>query len=409
MMESTLRYFLLANALLLLHGLYFRLVISRMRRFSWNRAFIWIGVVVSFIAPLPWLPNFGPALPGIVEITLPTVVVGPADVSTGTGFDWMTLLVLGYGAISMLLIAGIIWQVLKVVRIIRIGKRERREGFTLVRSKELGGPATFFRFILWDDRLDANPESAFVAMAHERCHSQQLHSLDALLMDLIRAIFWINPGAWLLSSDLRQTQEYLADEAASKAASSEAVSRLMLDQQIQLMKSTIAHAFHSFSRRRLKMLGQPRSPRWAYIVVFPMIIAMVVLGCAKALPDEDLPEIAAESMPENFQEKPDLAPSPQNLGTLGVQYPDAAKNRGIEGKVVARLLVNERGLVQQSKIVKQPHPLLVAAVAAKVPNLVFTPAIHQGKPVKAWITIPFAFVLSNEKRDSLRQAGVLPR
>lgn len=408
MMESTLRYFLLANALLLLHGLYFRLVMTRLRRFSWNRAFLWIGVGVSLVAPLPWLPDFGPSLPGITEITLPTVVIQP-DGTAERGIEWMTLLMAGYGAVMALLIGGIAWQVLKVVRIIRKGRHERRDGFTLVRTAELGGPATFFRFILWDERLDANPESASVAMAHEHCHSQQLHSLDTLVMELIRATFWINPGAWLLSSDLRQTQEYIADEAASKAASKEAVSRLMLDQQIQLMKSTMAHAFHSFSRRRLRMLGQPRGPRWAYIVVFPLMIAMVVLGCAKALPEEELPEIAAESIPENFQESPDLLPSPRNMGTLGIEYPQAAKDRGIEGKVVARLLVNERGVVQKSHIVKQPHPLLGAAVAAKLPNLFFTPAIHQGKPVKAWITIPFQFVQSNEKRDSLTRAGILPR
>ena len=73
-------------------------------------------------------------------------------------------------------------------------------------------------------------------------------------------------------------------------------------------------------------------------------------------------------------------------------YPDRAKQRGIEGRVVVSVLVNRSGQVEKIRILQsEPPGVFDEAVRNSVPNWSFEPATYQGEPVQTWgtLTIPF--------------------
>ena len=86
-------------------------------------------------------------------------------------------------------------------------------------------------------------------------------------------------------------------------------------------------------------------------------------------------------------------PVPLNLAEVNkmIGYPPEAVASKIEGNVIARILVDEKGTYVKHIILKDPHPLLTNAVESKISNLTFKPAIQNGKPIKLWHTIPFNF------------------
>lgn len=90
-------------------------------------------------------------------------------------------------------------------------------------------------------------------------------------------------------------------------------------------------------------------------------------------------------------------PKPLNMTevTRLIGYPDEARDKNVEGQVIARILVDERGKYVRHKILKTPDSVLSRAVAVHINKLTFLPAFKEGKPIKMWVNLPFSFRLKN--------------
>ncbi|MEM6763421.1 MAG: energy transducer TonB [Bacteroidota bacterium] len=112
----------------------------------------------------------------------------------------------------------------------------------------------------------------------------------------------------------------------------------------------------------------------------------------------DVPEVIVEQEPDiNAFIFAEEEPQPVNMAEVqkAIGYPQIARDAGIEGSVVLRVLVDEKGKYNKHKVLNQVHPILAKAVESKIRLLKFTPAIQGGKPIKFWVNIPFNFKLLN--------------
>ncbi|HKB84669.1 MAG TPA: energy transducer TonB [Ignavibacteriaceae bacterium] len=90
---------------------------------------------------------------------------------------------------------------------------------------------------------------------------------------------------------------------------------------------------------------------------------------------------------------------PQIIGGLqalsnNVVYPEKAKQSGTEGRVYIQVYLDESGKVVKSLVIKSAGELLDNAALSAIKKTRFTPAIVNGKPVKAKIVVPIFFKLS---------------
>jgi TonB family protein len=92
-------------------------------------------------------------------------------------------------------------------------------------------------------------------------------------------------------------------------------------------------------------------------------------------------------------------PIPLNLADIrrSIEYPKEARDQGIQGKVLVKVLIDTLGNLEQYELVNSAHPLLVQAVEAKLPTLRFSPARKDGHRQKFWVTLPFQFTLQNSE------------
>ncbi|MEM6263585.1 MAG: energy transducer TonB, partial [Bacteroidota bacterium] len=67
-----------------------------------------------------------------------------------------------------------------------------------------------------------------------------------------------------------------------------------------------------------------------------------------------------------------------------IGYPLDAANKGIQGQVVIRILVDTTGSVKDYKVLEEVHPILLKAVVAKVDLIKFSPAMVKGKLIPFW-------------------------
>lgn len=78
-----------------------------------------------------------------------------------------------------------------------------------------------------------------------------------------------------------------------------------------------------------------------------------------------------------------------------VVYPEIAKENGIQGRVFVQFVVNQKGEVEQVKIVRGVDPSLDKEAVRVIQSLPkWTPGSQRGKPVKVSFTVPINFQLN---------------
>jgi len=87
-------------------------------------------------------------------------------------------------------------------------------------------------------------------------------------------------------------------------------------------------------------------------------------------------------------------------------YPELLKKAGIEGKVIVNVFIDEQGKVEKTKILESTHEAFSEAATKAAMQWEFSPAMKEGKPIKAEVTIPFRFKLA-EGSDKSKRAELM--
>ena len=78
-----------------------------------------------------------------------------------------------------------------------------------------------------------------------------------------------------------------------------------------------------------------------------------------------------------------------------VQYPEMARRAGIEGRVTVQFIVNERGEVENPRVIRGIGGGCDEAALAAVRQAKFSPGMQRGRPVRVQYSLPIVFKLQN--------------
>jgi len=94
-----------------------------------------------------------------------------------------------------------------------------------------------------------------------------------------------------------------------------------------------------------------------------------------------------------------INPTATNLDSvrIAIGYPGIARDAGIQGEVLVRVLVDKSGRMINHRVLGG-HPILVRAVERQLYKLRFTPAIQHSLPIRFYVNIPFNFELIENNR-----------
>jgi len=83
-------------------------------------------------------------------------------------------------------------------------------------------------------------------------------------------------------------------------------------------------------------------------------------------------------------------------GSVSPRYPEVLRVAGIEGRVIARFVVDEEGRVEEGSVMfpRSDNRLFDEAVRAALARMRFTSAEIAGKKVRQLVEMPFVFALS---------------
>lgn len=168
--------------------------------------------------------------------------------------------------------------------IIRSGVAIPMDECRLVLSQRGHARSGSFSFLRW---MVVSPEDYAAhfepIFAHERVHIRQWHSLDILLIELLKVFFWFNPVLWLYKSSLQRIHEFLAD---AQAPDKDRYAAFMVSYARQAMHASVTSKFFNKSllKQRIHMIYKQRTPKWMgwkYVSIFPLLAVTVMLTATR--------------------------------------------------------------------------------------------------------------------------------
>jgi TonB family protein len=300
-------------------------------------------------------------------------------------------------------------QLLSIFRIRRSGTTTLLNGQRIISIPTDVSPFSFFGWIflhLPNIQKDNQQE----IMMHEQTHVRQWHSVDVVLSELLSIICWFNPFMWLLKGEIRLNLEYLADNKVSETIHN--------NKQYQYHLLGLAHTkqqtglYNNFNvshlKKRIIMMNKKRTRmtgRIKYALFAPLAIALLLasnISCTSSDTDSMPASTPAMEVDENhvFEIVEEGAEFPDGMAAClkwmmeNLDYPTAASEAGIQGRVYVSFVVQKDGSLTDIKIARGVHPTLdeeAIRVVKKMPK--WKPGRQNGKNVNVRATVPVNFKL----------------
>jgi TonB family protein len=362
----------------------------------------------------------------------------------------MQFITLGYWIVVMVLIAKLIIEIAGIARIYQNGEKETYNGRYIIVHKEVTAPFSFFNAVFLSPEIRTDHAKFNKIYKHEATHIQLKHSLDAVLIEILCAVFWINPLVYIYKKALKAIHEYQADNVVEETDLIEYTQLLLAQSQSGLQLALTNQFFQSQLKSRIIMMMKQRSNetnKWKYLFAIPVIAISILLFSFKNSDSPKIDEIIqgvriekSNGMLDSFPKSKDgafmtaedmpLFPGCEDIDeaeakrncamaklmkfiTENVEYPAAAKKKGIEGFVVVQFNVNEKGEVVDIFIARGIGGGCdeeAIRVVEKLNNLgsKWTPGYIDGNAVKVKMTLPIRFKLSSEEMKTAKTDDANP-
>jgi hypothetical protein len=254
------------------------LLLKRETFFILNRFYLIGSLLLSLTIPLWKIPS--PFR--IVTLSYSPLNLGSTSIESKLGWSdyllWIYLI--GAGFCSLFLIIRFI----QLVIIIRKQGVQKINGHRFVFTDHDFSEFTFFRLIFINPAKLSGTETDPI-MAHERVHICQCHSLDLIFIELMFIFQWFNPFVWLYRRSIKETHEYIADEAViAQGCNTATYQTLIFERFVGARVFGLASNFNqSQLKRRITMLTKHKSKKWAkwkFLLLLP-VLALVILAFAQ--------------------------------------------------------------------------------------------------------------------------------
>lgn len=274
-----IEYVLKAAAVLtLFYGVY-KIFLARETFFQSIRAYLLLGLVSSLLLPRLKIREYV-AVESIELTQISPIPVGSEAVNEASTPGMTDILIWVY--LSGLLLFGLryLFQLVSLYLFLRKRPKTKQGPYCMIPTSGDMAPFSFFRYIVYPHKRFKDHELQQV-LAHERAHSDQFHSLDILISELICVFLWFNPIAWFYQKEVQKNLEYIADSdpeiIRKKSKSYEYL--LLKTAQPSYQLALTSSFYQSFIKKRIQMLQKSKSNNIMYLkfgIILPLLTAFVL-------------------------------------------------------------------------------------------------------------------------------------
>ena len=369
----------------------------------------------------------------------------------------------------ILLFIRFIMQLTSIIRLRIQCKVTKIQGVRVHILNKASGPFSFFHWIFVHPESHTQEELAEI-LTHEQTHAHQLHSADIIFSELVCIACWFNPFIWLMKREIRNNLEYMADQHVLQTGYDYKVYQYhLLGLAHHKAAATLYNSFNVLPlKNRIKMMNKKRTKeigRTKYLLFLPLAALLLIISNIEAVArttknfareviqtvEKSTEQVtkATGQIPEQTtveevtipKETPvdiditdkDPSATMQKVNTgdddifdvveempvfpggqtglmefiaKNLRYPVKAQKEGIQGRVIARFIVEKDGSVSNLAVARRSVSSELDTEAIRVLSTMpkWTPGKQRGKEVRVKYTVPIAFRLSGPEVEEIKDS-----
>jgi beta-lactamase regulating signal transducer with metallopeptidase domain len=275
--------------------LLYRYLLSKDKLFRRNRFYLLTSSILSFVFPLISIPliEANSHVLSFAYIANSNTLNNPQSNNDLSAFTWEQILTNLYIIGISVFLLKTIFSYFKVFQIIRQATYKPCDKYKTVTTPRTLPPFSFFRWIVIPSYINHNHPSYEKLVQHELIHCRQYHSVDLFIGELLIALQWFNPFAWLLRKSISENLEYLVDEEMLIAGTN------AKDYQYSLLSLTMAGSMPAITnnfntnllKKRIVMMNKRKfSNRYLFHNLLIPVSLMLTLGLTASFRMQVKPE-----------------------------------------------------------------------------------------------------------------------
>jgi len=290
---------------------FYKLLLQKESFFGVNRAYLLVGLVLTFTLPfvaLPELVDHQGIVDGLVsktdkvifidepyvqeiqesyvenkksEVEKSSDVIIPAEGKANRGvLHWIGLLYF-FGVVVLLL--NFLTQLIGIFFKINRSKDRVKDGRSIILDQtDETEPCSFFKYI-FVNQTKYDYHTYIQIIEHEKVHVKKYHSLDLLLAEITILILWFNPLVWYYRKEVEKNIEYQTDAlllASKKVASEDYQMNLLNIASYKKSNTLVSNYNQSLIKKRIIMMNKQKSNKnsyWKYAFLAPTLFVTLLL------------------------------------------------------------------------------------------------------------------------------------
>ena len=429
-MEAYLTYIAKVSIATFVFYLAFLLLFQNRKQFVFNRLFLPVSFLISYLIPLISIPVVRTVEMTSFEMTgqvFSSTQSAETKVESFFPIEWHQLL----WGIYLVGLCGFLFQLilgnLKASRIIQKSRKATLFGMPVSLTNKDVHPFAFFNRIVISENTLASPDIEMIVI-HENIHVKENHTLDVIFTELLFLFQWFNPFAWLIRDAVKNNLEYKTDHQIVQKFNPKTYQLAMVS---LADKSGVTPFLNSLNGSQLKnriiMMKSKKDNKYAIVkqlAVIPLLAFLVVTLANREVKSEVVPAISQnnvnlennallssdkinENKNQNLKLSVDDKVYPANDATEKAEFPNGKWNEWIgnqlkhfsEGKpngwgfaIKYSIVIDKTGKVRDGKIIKGcDYPEInteFARILTQIPD--WNPAKKNGVAVNVMLTEAFA-------------------
>jgi len=192
------------------------------------------------------------------------------------------------------------------IRIIRKGTVKNEKFPRIVVTDLKLSPFSFFPYIVFPAKF-VSCDNYTDILNHEMAHVRQGHTFDLVISEILIALQWFNPFAWLVKRSIILNHEYLADHVSIvRNKDIKGYQLRLLRFNIGLEAVPLAHNFNSVVKNRIIMINKKPSSRVSTmknLIILPVVAFITYTSATPVYKYESSPSVSKNIIQESNQAK----------------------------------------------------------------------------------------------------------
>ena len=273
------------------------LLLHKKTFFNINRWYLLLTLLLSIVIPIAQ-PFFSIAEQAQLTISLPEIIIsaqGNTMQPNTPTTNWLSII---YKSGLFIFSAIFLFNISKIAYQITHLRKQKKSNYTIIELPENTAPFSFFNYIFISPQGNYTSEEWAQIIIHETTHARLFHSIDMLLLEIMKVIFWWNPMVYFYKIALRDVHEFQADQATTQKHNKKEYSRLLFRQSQSGMQTAITSNFiHSQLKKRIKMMMTKRSNRselFRYLMILPLLTILFFVSCQQESDSQEVAQTVAK-------------------------------------------------------------------------------------------------------------------